>query len=108
MPCKSIRAIACFLIAFLWCTNAAVVAETLKIGEINPLTGRFAKQGSEIHQGVAVAVAEVNDRGGLHGLQVELISRDDQSQPDVAISRLKNCAVGGKYLGLPVVTLIPW
>ena len=100
MPCKSIRAIACFLIAFLWCTNATVVAETLKIGEINPLTGRFAKQGSEIHQGVAVAVAEVNDRGGLHGLQVELISRDDQSQPDVAISRAEELCGWRKVLGL--------
>src|SRR5210317_1182785 len=45
------------------CYSTFAVAATIKIGEINPLTGRLAKQGSEIHQGVAVAVAEVNDRG---------------------------------------------
>ena len=60
---------------------------TIKIGEINPLSGRFAKQGIEIHQGIEVAVAEANTAGGIGGNQLQLISRDDQSQPDVAISR---------------------
>ena len=85
--CKRFQIIACLLLLAFWCYSTFAVAATIKIGEINPLTGRLAKQGSEIHQGVAVAVAEVNDRGGLNGRQVELISRDDQSQPDVAISR---------------------
>ena len=100
MLCKRSRATVCFLIVFLWCTNTPVVAETVKIGEINPLTGRLAKQGSEIHQGVAVAVAEVNDGGGLNGRQVELIFRDDQSQPDVAISRAEELCAWRKVLGL--------
>jgi branched-chain amino acid transport system substrate-binding protein len=90
----------CLLIGILWCTHTAVAAETIKIGEINPLTGRLAKQGSEIHQGVAVAVAEVNDGGGLKGRRVELISRDDQSQPDVAISRAEELCAWKKVLGL--------
>jgi branched-chain amino acid transport system substrate-binding protein len=77
-----------------------VAAGTVKIGEINPLTGRLAKEGSEIHQGVAVAVAQCNDRGGLDGRQVELISRDDQSQPDVAISRAEELCGWRKVLGL--------
>lgn len=94
------RSIVYFLIIFLWCTNTPVMAETVKIGEINPLTGRLAKQGIEIHQGVAVAVAEINDGGGLNGRQVELISRDDQSQPDVAISRAEELCGWRKVLGL--------
>jgi branched-chain amino acid transport system substrate-binding protein len=98
--CKVSRTVVCFFLAFLWGTNTNVVAGTLKIGEINPLTGSLAKQGSEIHQGVAVAVAEVNDRGGLDGRQVELISRDDQSQPDVAISRAEELCAWRKVLGL--------
>jgi branched-chain amino acid transport system substrate-binding protein len=98
--CKGIRIIACLLIGTLWCANTTVLAETIKIGEINPLTGRLAKQGSEIHQGVALAVAEVNDGGGLKGLKVELISRDDQSQPDVAISRAEELCGWRKVLAL--------
>jgi branched-chain amino acid transport system substrate-binding protein len=60
---------------------------TIKIGEINPLSGKFAKQGIEIHQGIEVAIAEVNTAEGIDGNQIELITRDDQSQPEVAISR---------------------
>ena len=62
-------------------------AAVIKIGEINPLSGRFAKQGIEIHQGIEVAVAEANTAGGIGGIQIQVVSRDDQSRPDVAISR---------------------
>lgn len=98
--CKRFQIIACLLLLAFWCYTTFAVAATIKIGEINPLTGRLAKQGSEIHQGVAVAVAEVNDRGGLNGRQVELISRDDQSQPDVAISRAEELCGWKKVVAL--------
>ena len=81
--------IACLLLLAFCCHSPLALAATIKIGEINPLSGRLAKQGVEIHQGIAVAVAEVNETGGLDGLRVEVISRDDQSQPDVAISRAR-------------------
>jgi len=98
--CRRFPIIACLLLLAFWCYSTFAVAATIKIGEINPLTGRLAKQGSEIHQGVAVAVAEVNDRGGLNGRQVELISRDDQSQPDVAISRAEELCGWKKVVAL--------
>ena len=100
MLCKTIRAIVSLLIFILWCINTTVAAQPIKIGEINPLTGRLAKQGLEIHQGVAVAVTEVNEGGGLQGRQVELISRDDQSQADVAISRAEELCAWREVLGL--------
>jgi branched-chain amino acid transport system substrate-binding protein len=75
-----------FLSFFIFQTEISFAA-TIKIGEINPLSGRFAKQGIEIHQGIEVAVAEANTAGGIGGNKLQLISRDDQSRPDVAISR---------------------
>jgi branched-chain amino acid transport system substrate-binding protein len=78
--------ILCCLSFLSFCTEPSFAA-VIKIGEINPLSGRFAKQGIEIHQGIEVAVAEVNTAGGIGENQLQLISRDDQSQPDVAISR---------------------
>ena len=62
-------------------------ADVIKIGEINPLSGRFAQNGIEIHQGIEVAVAEANAKGGIGGVRLQLVTRDDQSRPDVAISR---------------------
>ncbi|UCG13215.1 MAG: ABC transporter substrate-binding protein [Deltaproteobacteria bacterium] len=94
------RGIPCLLLLFLWCHLPTAAAVPIRIGEINPLSGRLAKQGLEIHQGVEVAVAEVNETGGLEGRQVELISRDDQSQPDVAISRAEELCAWRKVLAL--------
>jgi branched-chain amino acid transport system substrate-binding protein len=76
-----------FYLSFLIFWTETSFAGTIKLGEINPLSGRFAKQGIEIHQGIEVAVAEANAAGGIGENQLQLISRDDQSQPDVAISR---------------------
>jgi len=75
-----------YFLTFLFLSKPGI-AETIKIGEINPLSGKLAKQGMEIHQGVEVAIAEANEAGGVGGKQLKLISRDDQSRPDVAISR---------------------
>ncbi|HUV78146.1 MAG TPA: ABC transporter substrate-binding protein [Desulfobacterales bacterium] len=76
-----------FCLTLLVLGNKTSFSATIKIGEINPLSGKLAKQGMEIHQGVEVAIAEANEAGGVGGKQLKLISRDDQSQPDVAISR---------------------
>jgi branched-chain amino acid transport system substrate-binding protein len=75
-------------------------AATIKIGEINPLSGGLAKNGIEIHQGIEVAVAEANEAGGIGGNQLQLISRDDQSRPDVAISRAEELCSWEKVAAL--------
>jgi len=92
-------------LSFLIFWTEICFAATIKIGEINPLSGRFAKQGIEIHQGIEVAVAEANMAGGVGGNRLQLVSRDDQSRPDVAISRAeelcsweKVAAITGGYV----------
>jgi branched-chain amino acid transport system substrate-binding protein len=65
-------------------------AGEIRLGEINPLTGHLAKHGQEIHQGILYAVEEVNGRGGIAGRQVRLISRDDQSRPEVALNQVQD------------------
>ncbi|MBU1162008.1 MAG: ABC transporter substrate-binding protein [Proteobacteria bacterium] len=94
-----------FCLSFLIFQTEISFAAFIKIGEINPLSGRFAKQGIEIHQGIEVAVAETNAAGGIGGMQIQIVSRDDQSRPDVAISRAeelcswqKVAAITGGYV----------
>ena len=76
------------------------LAAVIKIGEIDPLTGRFAKNGIEIHQGIVVAVAEANAKGGIGGARLQLVTRDDQSRPDVAISRAEELCSWEKVAAL--------
>ncbi len=72
----------------------------LALGEIDPLTGALAKHGLEIHQGILLAVEEVNGRGGLRGRPVKLHSRDDQSRPEVAVNQAQDLINREQVVGL--------
>jgi branched-chain amino acid transport system substrate-binding protein len=86
---------------FLFSSISALQAgETVKIGEINPLSGYLAKHGWEIHQGIRYAVEEVNERGGLAGRQIELLSRDDRSSPEIAVNRARELIYQERVAGL--------
>lgn len=81
-------------------TPGVAGASDIALGEINPLTGALAKHGTEIHQGITLAVAEVNARGGLNGRRVKLLSRDDQSRPEIALNQAQDLITREKVVGL--------
>ncbi len=56
--------------------------EPVKLGLVAALTGKSALSGEAITRGLTVAIDEVNQAGGvLGGRSLELISRDDESNP---------------------------
>ena len=56
--------------------------EPVKLGLVAALTGKSALSGEAITRGLNVAIEEVNAAGGvLGGRSLELISRDDESDP---------------------------
>jgi branched-chain amino acid transport system substrate-binding protein len=54
-------------------------ADTVKIGVDNPLTGTYAALGKNEGIGMALAVDEINAKGGILGRQVELSIEDSTS-----------------------------
>jgi branched-chain amino acid transport system substrate-binding protein len=80
--------------------TAQPTQKPIRIGEVNPLSGKLAMHGQEIHQGIVYAVEEINAGGGLQGRPVELISRDDQSQPDVATNQTQELILRERVVGL--------
>ncbi|MBI4795002.1 MAG: ABC transporter substrate-binding protein, partial [Deltaproteobacteria bacterium] len=78
----------------------AFAGKEIRIGEINPLSGHLAQHGLEIHQGILYAVEEINSRGGISGHRVKLISRDDQSKPEVAINQVQDLILREHVIGL--------
>src|ERR1700728_3780162 len=54
--------------------------ETIKIGEVNPITGAIGRYGTTCHQGVQLAVDQANAEGGLLGQKAVLLTEDNQSQ----------------------------
>ncbi|GAA4098152.1 ABC transporter substrate-binding protein [Actinomadura miaoliensis] len=57
----------------------------VRIGLIVSLTGNYAPLGSEDKKAVDLAVEQVNATGGLLGRTVEIVFRDDRTQPDQAV-----------------------
>lgn len=57
----------------------ARAADTVKIGVDNPLTGTYAALGKNEAAGMAMAVDEINAKGGILGKKVELAIEDSTS-----------------------------
>src|SRR6188768_1565134 len=55
--------------------------ETVKLGLVAAMSGQSAKSGEAIVRGLSLAIDEINAKGGLLGKKVELLVRDDESNP---------------------------
>jgi branched-chain amino acid transport system substrate-binding protein len=61
-------------------------SDEIVIGEYGSLTGGTATFGTSTHAGVMQALDEVNAAGGLLGKKVRVVTEDDQSKPEEAVS----------------------
>ncbi|HTD04702.1 ABC transporter substrate-binding protein [Undibacterium sp.] len=66
--------------AVLGWSVAGVAAEPIKIGVSGPFTGGSAPMGVSMRDGVKLAVAEINAKGGVLGRQLQMVERDDEAK----------------------------
>jgi branched-chain amino acid transport system substrate-binding protein len=59
--------------------------EPIRIGQIVSLTGNYSPLGSENKKSVELAVEQINNKGGVLGRKIELVVKDDKSQPDQSV-----------------------
>jgi branched-chain amino acid transport system substrate-binding protein len=55
--------------------------DTIKLGLVAAMSGQSAKSGEAIVRGLSLAIDEINAKGGLLGKKIELLVRDDESNP---------------------------
>ena len=60
---------------------ATAQEDPIKIGLVAALSGQSAKSGEAITRGIMLALDKINGEGGVLGRQLELVSRDDESNP---------------------------
>ena len=99
------RVLGLLLLALLvgWSTVAA--AQTVKIGAVVPLTGRYGGGGAQVRAGYEIAVEQINAQGGVSvggkKMPLELVILDDESDATKTVARLESLASQGvvAYLG---------
>lgn len=69
------------------CAMATAAHADIKIGASLPLTGAFSIAGAKHKQGYDLCVKMLNERGGIGGEKIELITSDNRSDPATAISQ---------------------
>ncbi|MDB5950084.1 MAG: amino acid transporter substrate-binding protein, partial [Massilia sp.] len=60
---------------------SGMAAEPIKIGVSGPFTAGSAPMGVSMRDGVKLAAAEINAKGGILGRQIQLVERDDEGSP---------------------------
>lgn len=75
---------------------APASAPPVRIGMIVPLTGGSADMGNSARVGAEVAVAEINQVGGYLGRPLELVIRDDRSDPDTGLAAAEDLVLKEK------------
>ncbi|WP_413671244.1 ABC transporter substrate-binding protein [Massilia cellulosiltytica] len=59
---------------------SGMASEPVKIGVSGPFTGGSAPMGVSMRDGVRLAAAEINAKGGVLGRKIELVERDDEAK----------------------------
>lgn len=74
---------------------APAFAETIRLGLMCPLTGKWASEGQDMKNIVSLLVDETNAAGGINGKKVELVVEDDAGDPRTAALAAQKLAGAG-------------
>lgn len=80
MKLKTKSLVAAALVSALGFSAQAFAADPIKIGVSGPFTGGSAPMGVSMRDGVKVAVAEINAKGGVLGRPLLIVERDDEAK----------------------------
>ena len=64
---------------------ARAQAPPIKLGTLTPLTGAGGSYGPSMRKSMSWVVEQINGAGGVQGRRVELVSEDDQTNPDAGV-----------------------
>jgi branched-chain amino acid transport system substrate-binding protein len=99
------RVLALLLALFALSPVPAGAQQSLKVGAVVPLTGRYGAGGAQVRAGYEIAVEQINAAGGVtvagKKMPLELVLLDDESDATKTVSRLETLAAQGvvAYLG---------
>ncbi len=78
-----------------------------KIGGIGPVTGGAAVYGEAVKNGAELAVKEINEAGGIDGVEIDFNYQDDEHDPEKAVNAYNTLKDWGMQALLGTVTSAP-
>jgi branched-chain amino acid transport system substrate-binding protein len=72
----------------------------IRIGAAGPMTGDQSKMGIDLRNGVELAIAEWNEKGGVLGKKIVLVAGDDQADPKQTVS------IANKFVNQKVAAVV--
>jgi branched-chain amino acid transport system substrate-binding protein len=78
----------------------SLAAATIKVGEVDPLTGGVSQFGIGCHQGFVLAFEQINAQGGILGQTIELVTEDDQSKPGQSATAVRKLITQDKVIAI--------
>src|SRR5262252_10787127 len=79
---------------------ATLAGRNVKIGCLVPLTGKGAEWGQGAKPSIDLAVEEINAKGGIGGLPIEMICYDDQTLESEALNAMNRLVDRDKVLAV--------
>ncbi len=86
------------VLVLVFVTLCSCVARPIVIGFIGPMTGPTANIGVEGYRGFSLALAEVNEAGGVLGRKVEARMLDDAADPETCLAAARELVGQGVRL----------
>jgi branched-chain amino acid transport system substrate-binding protein len=100
-----LRALTLVVLVLFGLGPAPALAQSIKVGAVVPLTGRYGPGGAQVRTGYEIAVEQINAAGGVtvagKKMPLELVVLDDESDATKTVARLETLAAQGvvAYLG---------
>jgi ABC-type branched-subunit amino acid transport system substrate-binding protein len=106
----------CLRLAFAAITGLGLglgaAASPIRLGQSAPLSGRSAQLGQEYRAGALAYFSQVNQRGGINGKTIALITLDDRYEPKLTLRNTRTLLERDKvlalfgYVGTPTVQAV--
>ena len=93
---QALKSAAAATVASSFAKPAIAQTSPIQIGYLPALTGPSSSTGVGINRGTQLAVEQINQAGGIGGRQIELITRDTQSDPTKAVNGAAELTRGAK------------